>query len=360
MGRREEALDAIIEAVDLYRRLVEQRPDAFTPDLAMSLNNLSNRLSDLGRREEALDAITEAVEIYRRLVEQRPDTFTPNLAGSLNNLSNRLSDLGRREEALDAIIEAVEIYRRLVEQRPDAFTPDLAMSLNNLCRTGCRLWGVARRPSTRSPKPSRSTVGWSSSDPDTFTPDLAMSLNNLSAGCRIWGAARRPSTRAPKPFRQYCQCWRHIRTSCRMRVVASHSGMSPHLKGWMKLLTRIWSHASLQCSSKSESSTPTTELHSVPRNPAPAARFIDALPPSRAQGPVPRRASRCTSRRHTAGAFDVTQHPQSPRSDVLSTSLIGGGRRPNTAPNRRAGVAQPAALDAGAAFSAFLRSTSAQ
>jgi Tetratricopeptide repeat len=38
------------------------------PDLATSLNNQSNGLSDLGRREEALAAIEEAVTIRRELL----------------------------------------------------------------------------------------------------------------------------------------------------------------------------------------------------------------------------------------------------------------------------------------------------
>ncbi|MFG0318920.1 MAG: ATP-binding protein, partial [Planctomycetota bacterium JB042] len=98
LGGREKALAAIEEAVALYRALAEARPDAFTPDLATSLNNLGGRLSDLGRREEALAAIEEAVALYRALAEARPDAFTPDFAMSLNNLSGRLSALGRREE----------------------------------------------------------------------------------------------------------------------------------------------------------------------------------------------------------------------------------------------------------------------
>ncbi|KAG8741262.1 hypothetical protein FRC12_015731 [Ceratobasidium sp. 428] len=43
MGRREEALAAIEEAVQLCRQLAADRPAAFTPDLADSLNNLSIR-----------------------------------------------------------------------------------------------------------------------------------------------------------------------------------------------------------------------------------------------------------------------------------------------------------------------------
>ncbi|MFD9741455.1 hypothetical protein, partial [Umezawaea sp. NPDC059074] len=131
LGRREEALDAATEAVNIRRSLAEARPDAFLPNLAGSLNNQSVRLGELGRREEALDAATEAVNAYRDLAEARPDAFLPNLAGSLNNQSIQLANLGRREEALDAITEAVNIRRSLAEARPDAFLPDLAGSLNN-------------------------------------------------------------------------------------------------------------------------------------------------------------------------------------------------------------------------------------
>ena len=66
----------------------------------MSLNNLSNCLSELGRREDALKAIEEAVQLRRRLAADRPAAFTPDLATSLNNLSGCLSELGHREDAL--------------------------------------------------------------------------------------------------------------------------------------------------------------------------------------------------------------------------------------------------------------------
>jgi tetratricopeptide (TPR) repeat protein len=95
----------------------------------MSLNNSGAMLSNLGRREEALAASQEAVDITRRLAQTRPDAFLPDLAGSLNNSGAMLSNLGRREEALAASQEAVDIYRRLAQTRPDAFLPDLAMSL---------------------------------------------------------------------------------------------------------------------------------------------------------------------------------------------------------------------------------------
>ncbi len=102
----------------MQRELAAARPDAFRPDLAMSLNNLANRLSHLGRREAALAAVEEAVAMRRELAAAHPDAFCPDLAMSLHNLANRLSDLGQREPALAAAEEAVGIYRELAAARP--------------------------------------------------------------------------------------------------------------------------------------------------------------------------------------------------------------------------------------------------
>jgi hypothetical protein len=45
--------------------LAEARPDAFAPDLARSLNNLSVGLADLGRREDAAAVHEEASAVLR-------------------------------------------------------------------------------------------------------------------------------------------------------------------------------------------------------------------------------------------------------------------------------------------------------
>ncbi|TCO76520.1 tetratricopeptide repeat protein, partial [Plasticicumulans lactativorans] len=115
------ALEAAREAVSLYRALAASRPDAFTPDLAGSLNNLASFLSDLGQREAALEAAREAVSLYRALAASRPDAFTPDLAASLNNLALRLSALGQREAALEAAREAVERLGPFFLRLPAAF-----------------------------------------------------------------------------------------------------------------------------------------------------------------------------------------------------------------------------------------------
>ena len=110
------------------RELATAHPDAFRPNLALSLNNLSSRRA-LGRPEEALAAIEEAVTIYRQLAAARSDAFRPDLAMSLSNLSVRLADLGRREEALATIQEALTIRRELAAIWPGAHQHELEQSL---------------------------------------------------------------------------------------------------------------------------------------------------------------------------------------------------------------------------------------
>ncbi|MGV9610310.1 tetratricopeptide repeat protein, partial [Streptomyces sp. NPDC003631] len=188
LGRREDALTAIEEAITAYRELAAARPDAFLPDLAMSLNNLSNRLGALGRREDALTAIEEAITIRQELAAARPDAFLPDLAGSLNNLAVRLGELGRREDALTAVEEAITAYRELAAARPDAFLPDLATSLNNLA---VRLGALGRREDALTAIEEAITIRreLAAARPDAFLPNLATSLNNLAV--RLGGVGRR-------------------------------------------------------------------------------------------------------------------------------------------------------------------------
>ena len=72
----------------------------------------SNRLADLGRREEALAAIEEAVRIRRELAQARPDVFLPDLAMSLKVYAYMLNLNQRVDEAAAARAEAGRILSR--------------------------------------------------------------------------------------------------------------------------------------------------------------------------------------------------------------------------------------------------------
>ncbi|MBQ1019877.1 tetratricopeptide repeat protein [Micromonospora sp. D93] len=178
LGRREEALTATREAVDVRRRLAVANPAAFDSDLARSLSNLGLRLSDLGRREEALTATREAVDTYRRLAVANPAAFNHVLGVSLNNLGGDLSGLGRREEALTAASEAVDIHRRLVAANPAKFDHVLAVMLNVL---GAQLMELGRREEALSAGSEAVSIARRlvAANPAAFNPDLARSLHNL-------------------------------------------------------------------------------------------------------------------------------------------------------------------------------------
>jgi hypothetical protein len=73
------------------------------------LNNQSNRLADLGRREDALAAMEEAVTIRHQLTLVRPGIYTAPLKSSLKQLADILTSLGRASDAASAAAEAAQL-----------------------------------------------------------------------------------------------------------------------------------------------------------------------------------------------------------------------------------------------------------
>lgn len=186
LGRRDEALAPLEEAVAIHRGLADANPASFLPDLAGSLNDLAVCLGETGRRHEALAAISEATELYRQLAEANPSAHLPELATALSNLSADLGEMARHEEGLAASEEAVEIRRSLTTSNPDVHLPALASSLNNLslllARTGRREEGLAAIEEA-----TEAYRKLTAADAVAHLPRLAASLNNLSLGLGSMG-----------------------------------------------------------------------------------------------------------------------------------------------------------------------------
>jgi hypothetical protein len=178
-GDQAGGVSAIEEAVAAYRELAAADPAAYSPDLAMSLNNLSVQRSATGDQAGGVSAIEEAVASYRELAAADPAAFTHHLAMSLNNLSVQRSAARDQAGALSAIEEALASYRELAAADPAAFTADLAMSLNNVsvrrAMAGDQAGGVSAGEEAVA-----SYRELAAADPSAFTPDLASALNNLS------------------------------------------------------------------------------------------------------------------------------------------------------------------------------------
>jgi tetratricopeptide (TPR) repeat protein len=187
-GHRDEALDAAREALAIRRQLAESQPDSPLGDVASSLDNLGDILSDLRQHGDALEAAEEAVAIYRRLAVVRRGAFQAGLAGSLNNLSRDLLNLGHHEQALEAAHEAVTLLRALAETRPVKFLPGLAVGLSNLA-TALTDLGHYGKAMDAAREAAAINQRLSEVQPDSFLAGFAACLNNL--GNRIFDLGHR-------------------------------------------------------------------------------------------------------------------------------------------------------------------------
>ena len=179
LGRYEQALEVTVEAVDLWRTLVEQQPAAHQPNLATVVTSLSLRLDQLGHAEKALEAAEDAVNLWRVLVEQQPDAHQPNLAAALTNLGLRLDRLGSHKRAVAAEVEAVDLSRRLASQDPDSHLPSLGIALTSL---GVGLRGQGRYEAAFEVETEAIDLwrGLAAQRPDAHLPNVAGALVNLS------------------------------------------------------------------------------------------------------------------------------------------------------------------------------------
>lgn len=125
LGRPEDALDRVDEAIAIYRR----RIDGDVADkLATALRNRGLILTLVGRPAEAVEPAQQAVTILRRLAERSVGSHAVELAGALVGLGLVLVTSPHVATAPEAFEEAVEIYRRL----GDPYEPDLGDALRNL------------------------------------------------------------------------------------------------------------------------------------------------------------------------------------------------------------------------------------
>src|SRR5207245_5683920 len=78
-------------------------------DLALTLNNLGVRLTEVRGPREGLAPAEESVTILRALTRAYPERYHDDLYDALTNLANRLTELGRHDQAADYRAEAARI-----------------------------------------------------------------------------------------------------------------------------------------------------------------------------------------------------------------------------------------------------------
>lgn len=177
-GRLQDALAAATEAVGICRGIVGDNKPGNVAALAMSLNSRANALCSLGQRQEAFENAQECLDLYRGLAERSLD-WLADLAGSLTNYAARLGDLGRGKEGLEAICEATEVYRELVATDADAHLPGLAMALLNRMALHSAL-GEDDSALQHGEEAVQIYLRAFASNPDAFRTDLAKALSMLA------------------------------------------------------------------------------------------------------------------------------------------------------------------------------------
>lgn len=138
LGMGREGLEADEEAVDLWRGLLARAPDVHlaTRGLAWALRGLGSGLRAVGQGEDALAASQEAVSLLEGLADAEPEAFGPDLAEALYDLSTSLALQDRWQRSQAAIDEAVALYEHLAATRPDRFMTALeeAIEVRSLVR----------------------------------------------------------------------------------------------------------------------------------------------------------------------------------------------------------------------------------
>ena len=179
-GCRSQALAVQLEVVEIYRHLAQPKQAPFEADLALSLNNLSNRQSETGDRVGALASARESVDIRRRLAQANPSEYLPGLAASLNYLAICQKKTADMSGALGTAREAVEISRRLAQVGAATHEADLALRLNNLANTQ-RIVGDHAGALATARESVEKYRRLAQASPAVYEPGLAASLNNLGS-----------------------------------------------------------------------------------------------------------------------------------------------------------------------------------
>ena len=129
LGQNRTALDFAEEAVSIQRDWVERSAAmefADEEEMAIALHALGLVYSRLDRKPDAHDCFSEAVSLFRKLVELRPELYRPRLAQCLGALG--LTGSGAdQQESISSIETAINLYKQSL--REDNENNDVAVEL---------------------------------------------------------------------------------------------------------------------------------------------------------------------------------------------------------------------------------------
>jgi tetratricopeptide (TPR) repeat protein len=138
---KQAALSAAENAVAEYRRLADTDPERL-PEFGAALRDLGVHLAQAGRHDDAINACLDAIRLFRELPADRFGRFGPELADTLHNLGVYLDRQDRAPEALAATRELVAVRSLLAATDPSAHDRQLGQATHHLAD---RMWRDGRR-----------------------------------------------------------------------------------------------------------------------------------------------------------------------------------------------------------------------
>jgi tetratricopeptide (TPR) repeat protein len=133
MGRLAEAVSSVEEALRLYQELADDDP-AYLPDVAMALNGRAIALRESGRYDLAVDAAAQAVDLYRTLAADAPDAYLEDVAHALDSQASAMVSLGDGDEAVLLAAESVRLRQKLMAAVPNTDPTRLTEALTTYAR----------------------------------------------------------------------------------------------------------------------------------------------------------------------------------------------------------------------------------
>ena len=117
-----------IEAVELLRRLVKEKPQDYEAELARVLYGMGQLYRSYNENIDKCEAcFKESMEIYRRLVKENPRVYTVKYAWSMEGLEHYYYDKGRYAECESLDDELYKIYQQLTKDNYHEFAPKLVL-----------------------------------------------------------------------------------------------------------------------------------------------------------------------------------------------------------------------------------------
>jgi tetratricopeptide (TPR) repeat protein len=177
----DEAVEARLNAISVYRELAAEEPSAYRGELARVLDELA-RLPDDYYVPNRLAAVEEAVAIYRELTADRPALFEAELAASLGRLSEAVGSKRTYAEARALSGEMVVRFRALAAKDPAVYLPRLAEALRVYRIHEVMVGGYSATYFAAEREIIDIYRGLSITRPREFRPELMGALNECSLG----------------------------------------------------------------------------------------------------------------------------------------------------------------------------------